>query len=439
MPKQPNPVRIPDDTRSIHKIGDFIMSYEPYQNAYIKALVNRVGRVLVTSSLWEDAWAVFDKGRLEYGETVEEIFANIAKPFSFDPAEAETKLYKRHIPDVRAAFHSMNWQKVYPVTVSNDQLRQAFISYGEMTSLIAYIVDTLYTAMSLDVFLTKKYMLCREALNGGIYTVVTAPISGTNANPEDAVEKYREYTNNLTFLKTTYNRAHVRNHTPIDKQVIIVPNKAEAVIGVKVLAAAFNLSEVDYISRRIAVDSFEFDADDEERLALLFENDDTYVPFTGPEKLALQKINAVKLDTDWFMCFINFEQFTENYNGLGLYWQYFYHVWRTFSASPFANAVLFTEQASEITSVTVSPTTANVAQGTFIQMNAVVAGTGLFDKTVTWSITSDTELASGTNIDGGTGVLRIAADEVADTGITVTATAVDGQTGTATITVVASA
>lgn len=439
MPNQPNPVRIPDDTRSIHKIGEFIMSYEPYQNAYLNALVNRVGRVLFTSRLWEDAWAVFDKGRLEYGETVEEIFANVAKPFSFDPAEAETKLYKRHIPDVRAAFHSMNWQKVYPVTVSNDQLRQSFISYGEMTALIAYIVETLYTGMSLDVFLTKKYMLCREALNGGIYTVVTAPISGTNANPEDAVEKYREYTNNLTFLKTAYNRAHVRNHTPIDKQVIIVPNKAEAVIGVKVLAAAFNLSEVDYISRRIAVDSFEFDADDEERLALLFENDDTYAPFTGPEKLALQKINAVKLDTDWFMCFTNFEQFTENYNGLGLYWQYFYHVWRTFSVSPFANAVLFTEQASEITSVTVSPTTANVAQGTFIQMNATVAGTGLFDKAVTWSIESTADLASGTNIDGGTGVLRIAADEVADTEITVTATAVDGQTGTATITVVASA
>lgn len=439
MPSTPNPVRIPDDTRSLHKIGEFIMSYEPYQNAYLNALVNRIGRVLVTSSIWNDAWAVFDKGRLEYGETVEEIFANVAKPFSFDPAEAETKLYKRHIPDVRAAFHSMNWQKVYPATVSNDQLRQAFVSYGEMTLLIAYIVDTLYTGMSLDVFLTKKYMLCREALNGGIYTVVTAPISGTNANPEDAVEKYREYTNNLTFLKTAYNRAHVRNHTPIDKQVIIVPNKAEAVIGVKVLAAAFNLSEVDYISRRIAVDSFEFDADDEERLALLFENDDTYSPFTEPEKIALQKINAVKLDTDWFMCFTNFEQFTENYNGLGLYWQYFYHVWRTFSVSPFANAVLFTEQASEITSVTVSPTTANVAQGTFIQMNATVAGTGLFDKEVTWSITSESDLASGTTIDGGTGVLRIAADEVADTEITVTATAVDGQTGTATITVVASA
>lgn len=432
-----NPVRIPDDTRSIHKIGEFIMSYQPYQNAYLNALVNRVGRVLVTSSAWNDPWAVFDKGRLEYGETVEEIFANVAKPFGYDPAESESKLYKRRIPDVRAAFHSMNWQKVYPVTVSNDQLRQAFISYGEMTSLIAYIVDTLYTGMSLDVFLTKKYMLCREALNGGIHTVVTAPISGTDANPEDAVEKYREYTNNLTFLKTTYNRAHVRNHTPIDKQVIIVPNKAESVIGVKVLAAAFNLSEVDYISRRIAVDSFEFDADDEERLALLFANDDTYVPFTPEEKAALRKINAVKLDTDWFMCFTNFEQFTENYNGLGLYWQYFYHGWRTFSVSPFANAVLFTEEASAIKTVKVSPTAANVAQGTFIQMSATVTGTGLFDKAVTWTISSTSDLASGTSIDGGTGLLRVAADEVAGTAVTVTATAVDGKTGTATVTVVA--
>lgn len=432
-----NPVRVPDDNRSLHNIGEYIMSYEPYMNAYITALVNRIARVIVTSRVWKDKWAVFEMGKLDYGETVEEIFVNIAKPHSYDPAKAETQVFKREIPDVRAAFHSMNYQKFYKVTISNDQLRQAFLSYYDMNELIARIVDSLYTGMNLDVFLTKKYMLAREAINGGIYTVVTKPISGDGADPDDAITKYRQYTNNLEFLKTLYNRAGVRNSTPISDQVIIVPNEAEATLGVKVLAAAFNLSEVDYISKRIPVDSFEFDADDEARLAELFANDDTYKPFTDEEKKALQLISAVKLAKDWFMCFDNFEQFTENYNGEGVYWQYFFHVWKTFSVSPFANAVLFTSQVSEITAVTVSPTSANVAQGTSIVMTAEVAGTGLFEKTVEWSVKGVEDLASGTRIDGTSGVLRVASDEKVGNVLTVTAMAKDGQTGTAQITVTA--
>lgn len=432
-----NPVRVPDDNRSLHNIGQYIMQYEAYQNAYLTALVNRIARVIVTSRVWKDKWAVFDMGKLDYGETIEEIFVNIAKPHSYDPAKAETQVFKREIPDVRAAFHSMNYQKFYKVTISNDQLRQAFLSYYDMNELIGRIVDSLYTAMNLDTFLTKKYMLASEAINGGIYTVVTEPISGDGADPDDAVTKYRQYTNNLEFLKTLYNRAGVRNSTPVADQVIIVPNEAEAILGVKVLAAAFNLSEVDYISKRIAVDSFEFDADDEARLAELFANDATYRPFTEEEKKALRKISAIKLAKDWFMCFDNFEQFTENYNGEGLYWQYFFHVWKTFSVSPFANAVLFTSQASEVTEVTVSPTAANVAQGTSIVMSADITGTGLFEKTVEWSVKGTPALASGTRIDGTSGVLHVASDETVGNVLAVTATAKDGHTGTAQVTVTA--
>lgn len=432
-----NQVRVPDDNRSLHNIGEYIMGYEPYMNAYITALVNRVARVIVTSRVWKDKWAVFEMGKLDYGETVEEIFVNIAKPHSYDPAAAETQVFKREIPDVRAAFHSMNYQKFYKVTVSNDQLRQAFLSYYDMNELIARIVDSLYTGMNLDVFLTKKYMLAREAVNGGIYTVVTKPISGEGADPDDAISLYREYTNNLEFLKTLYNRAGVRNSTPIDDQIIIVPNRAESILGVKVLAAAFNLSEVDYISRRIPVDSFEFDADDEARLAVLFAGDDTYKPFTPDEKRALQMISAVKLSRDWFMCFDNFEQFTENYNGEGVYWQYFFHKWKTFSVSPFANAVLFTSQVSKITGVVVTPPEAKVAQGTSIVMSAKVTGTGLFEKAVEWSVEGTGALASGTHIDGTSGVLHVASDEKAGSVLTVTAMAKDGSEGTATINVAA--
>ena len=223
----------------------------------------------------------------------------------------------------------------------------------------------------------------------------------------------------------------------MDNQVIIVSNAVEATIGVDVLANAFNLSQVDYLGRRIAIDSFEFDADDTERLALLFENDPTYEPLDGTDVTKLQALVAFKCDPTWFMDFDNFEAFRENYNGQGLYWQYFFHTWKTFSVSPYANAIVFTTQTNEITGVTVSPASSNVVVGSSIQMTAKVAGEGMFPQNVTWSMSGSAELASGTTIDAGTGLLHVAADETVGTVITVTAHAADGQTGTAQITVTA--
>ncbi len=426
-------IDFPDNTETLHNIGSFIMSYEGYQNAFLNALVNRIARVIVTSKMWENPWSVFKRGFLEYGETVEEIFANVARPYSFDPSKAETELYKREIPDVRAAFHSMNWQKYYPVTISNDQLRQSFLSYGELYDLVAKIIDTLYTGMQLDEYLTMKYMVAREALNGGIYPVVTAAITGNNADPENAVQLFREYTNNLTFLKTVYNRARVRNSTRVEDQIILVPNAVEAVIGVKVLANAFNLGEVQYLGQRVPIDSFTFDADDKARLAILFENDDSYVPFTSAQETLLASIVALKLDKDWWMVFDNYQQFTENYNGRGLYWQYFFHAWKTFSVSPYANAILFTTTASGVSAVAITPSgTVTLAPGENATFTANVTASGFGDKSVVWSVSGNT--STDTRINPNSGRLVVGKDETASS-LTVTATAVNGTAATKSVAV----
>ena len=96
---------------SIREIGSVIMDYPALQNEFVSALINRIGRVLVTSRMYENPWSMFKRGMLEFGESIEEIFVNIAKPFTFDPAVAETEVFKREIPDVKSAFHVMNYQK----------------------------------------------------------------------------------------------------------------------------------------------------------------------------------------------------------------------------------------------------------------------------------------------------------------------------------------
>lgn len=415
-----------NNTASIRRIGEIIMQYQPLQNDFLKALVNRIGRVLITSKMYSNPWADFKKGMLEFGETVEEVFVNLAKPHQFDPAVAENEVFKREIPDVRAAFHSMNYQKFYKTTISNDQLRQAFLSWDGITDLISKIIDAMYTGANYDEFITMKYLIARLALEGNIYPANIPVVNADNA--KSIVSTIKGVSNELEFLSTKYNMAGVATYTNKNEQYIILNAAFDAVIDVEVLASAFNIDKAQFMGRRVLVDSF---ANlDNERLSQLFPD---FVPFTTEQVAQLNTISAVILDRDWFMIFDNFYNFTEQYNGEGLYWNYWYHVWKTFSASPFANGILFTTETPGITSVTVSPATATVAKGDSLQLSTTVASTGFASKGVTWSVTGAAD--AGTTI-SPSGLLYVNPNETA-TSITVTATSIydSAKTGTSTITV----
>lgn len=415
-------------TGSIRQIGNIMMNYEPLQNEFLSALYNRIGRVIITSKMYYNPWSPFKKGLMELGETVEEIFVNIAKAHTFNPEKAETNFMKREIPDVRAAFHTMNYQKFYKATISNDQLRQAFLSWQGITDLIAKIVDAMYTAHNYDEFQVMKYMLARNILNGYLYPVTVAQVDKENA--PDIVTEIKAISNELVYESPSYNLNGVYTFTEKNDQFIITNARFDAVMDVNVLASAFNMDKVEFMGHRVQIDGF--DRIDENRMNELFADDPNagYIPLTEEEKAALKAVPAVLIDRDYFMIFDNLYKFTEDYNGEGLYWQYWYHAWKTFSTSPFANAVIFVPGTPGVTSVTVSPATATVNKGAMLQLNAAVVTEGFAPKSVVWSINS--ELSTITQA----GLLSVSADETAAT-ITVTATSTfDGsKVGTATITV----
>ena len=402
------------DADAIRQIGAVIMDYPNLQNEFLSALVNRIGRVLITSKMYSNPWAMFKKGLLEFGETIEEIFVNIAKPFQFDQAVAESEVFKREIPDVRAAFHIMNYQKFYKATISNDQLRQAFLSWEGITDLIAKIVDAMYTGANYDEFLTMKYLLARHILDGHMYPVQIPTVS--TENMKTIVSDIKGISNAMEFLSTEYNLTGVATHTPKADQYMLINSKFDAVMDVEVLASAFNMEKAEFLGKRVLVDSF--GKLDIARLAVLFKDDPTYIEPTSDELTALDKIPAVIVDKDWFMIFDNYQNFTEQYNGQGLYWNYWYHVWKTFSVSPFANNALFVPGTPSVTSVTVTPGKATVTKGQSIQLNVTVETANFAPQSVTWSSDSDnaTVDASGkvTLTSAATGTINITAKSTYD-------------------------
>ena len=419
------------DADSIREIGATIMDYPALQNEFLNALVNRIGRVILTSKSYQNPWAMFKKGFLEFGETIEEVFTNLAKPFQFDPAVAENEIFKREIPDVRSAFHVLNYQKFYKATVSQEQLRMAFMSWDGVTSLISSIVESMYTAANYDEFITMKYLLCKRILSGQMYWDSVS--GGSDAIAKNIIKDVRMHSANLTFLSSKYNPAGVYNSTEKNSQYIIIPSMWMAQLDVEVLAAAFNMDKVEFMGHVVPVDSlYEFDT---ARLNELFKDDPTYTEIGENDLMSLSSVAAVLVDKDFFMIFDNLQNFTENYNGQGLYWNYFYHVWKTFSTSPYANAILFTAGGKtdwSMVTISATPSAATVIPGQSVQLEAKITGASPFEsKAIDWE--SNSEYATVNK----SGVVTVLATATKDTVITITAKAHahPATTGTATITV----
>lgn len=413
---------------SLRQIGSIIMQYQPIQNAFLTTLVNRIGKVVLQSKLYDNPWAMFKRGLLEYGETIEEIFVNIAKPHQYDPLTAETEVFKREIPDVLAAFHTMNYQKFYKSTVSNDQLRQAFLSWTGISDLITKIIEALYTGANYDEFITMKYLIGRVALAGNIAPITVPAVSADNAR--SIVTSVKSLSNKWEFMSSSYNIAGVKTYSNKSDQFLIMTSDFNATVDVEVLSLAFNMDKSEFMGHSVLVDSFAPTAEETERLDILFAENSGYIPFTDDEITKLESIPAIMVDRNWFMIFDNFYNMTDIYNGEGLYFNYFYHVWKTFSISPYANGAMLTTLTNGVTSVAVTPATATVAKGSTIQLSAEITGTGFVNKNVKWSINSELSSISST------GMLSVSSAETATT-ITVTATSIEDSTisGTATITV----
>lgn len=395
--------RIPEATRdNIREIGNAMLTYESTQNEFLNALVNRIARVIITSKSYQNPLRMFKKGVLEFGETIEEIFVNIARAHQFDPAVAEKEVFKREIPDVNAVFHKMNYQNFYKTTISNEQLRQAFLSYQGISDLIARIVDSLYTGSEFDEFLVMKQLIVDAANDGKMYAVTIPEVTPDNA--KTIVAKIKGVSNSMEFMSTTYNSMGVLNYTKKENQIFLIDAAFDAMIDVEVLASAFNMSKAEFMGQRVLIDNFG--------------------ELTG--------VYAAIVDKDWFMVFDNWIGFTENYNGQGLYWNYFYHCWKTFSTSPFSNAVLFTTETTAVTGVTVTPPTTELVKGSSMQFTASVVTTGYVPKGVTWSVTGTTDTVSSITPDG---ILTVPSTEP-NTTLTVTATSVydSSKKGTSTVT-----
>ena len=357
----------------IPKVGEVLYGYPALANQFINSLVNRIALVKVKSAVFNNAYAELKKGYLEFGETVEEVFVGICKAREFSAEKAEARELKRSLPDVRTAFHAMNWRVQYPVTIQDEDLRMAFTSINGVQDLIAKIVDTVYTAAEYDEYLLSKYLMIKAFAHGKMY-----PVSFDASDATNAAIAFRGISNRLTFMSNKFNASAVTTTTPKKDQYIFMDSDFNASYDVKVLAAAFNMDKAEFSGKLKLID--DWTSFDNERFAEITENSDMIETVTEDELALMKDVKAVLVDKEWFQVYDNQNKFTEKYVASGQYWNYFYNVWKTISSSPFSNAVVLVDDSASVGEITTFNTE---VQNLSSDDNNIVFSLSLDDSTAT--------------------------------------------------------
>lgn len=386
----------PEPTMNNSKdFGKGLLQFSATRNSFLETLVNRIGKVLIDTRIYNNPLNGFKKGRLDAGYTIESIYTDLVRAKAFDPQTAETDVFARVKPDVKAYYYDLDRRDMYKQTITQQELSTAFTSWQGVANLANSIINAMVNSNNVDEFEYMKDLMDKAITDGRLKVVkVKKP-----ANEEDATEfltQVRTYSNLFQYARRDYNPAGVKTWTPRSDQRIMLTALADANVSTKSLAGAFHLGERELQAQEVMIDE-------------LHEN---------------PNIAGVLFDQNFYMVYDKTNNMESIYNPEGMYWNYFYHVWQLYGASMFTNAVVFMYDDGDITvpdvtGVQIIPVSAIMKIGDVKQFVANVNTTSdSVDKTVTWTLTGQ---SSETTTVGTDGKVTIGADETATT-ITLTAT-----------------
>lgn len=309
--------RVPEPTQgNIAEVQKAIFSYKPSYNEFVDALINRVGKTYILSKRWENPLALFKRANLEYGETIQEVAVQLIKAKGYE-LDAQT-LLEINRPESKCAYHSVNRQDKYPITINDVELRKAFVDEYGLNNYVAAVLSAQINSDNYDEYQIMKQLISEyENNHNGFFKVNVSAVSDA-ATAKALLKGIRTYLGKLKFLSALYNKAGYNGaFSNPDEMILITTPEVKASMDVDALAQLFHLEKAEVQTRIIEIDEF---------------------PIAGAQ--------ALLVDADWFLCGDYVYENNSFYNPETLSTQYFLHHWGVYSCSPFMNAVLFTTAAA---------------------------------------------------------------------------------------------
>lgn len=332
-----------------------------YLNDCVWNMVNRIGlTVMAQNAPFENPLSIFKKENLYWGSTVQEIAVKWIKAHGYkDDAE---DLLKMHRPEAAAWFYEMNRKDQYPISWTDDELRQAFVDDFGLNRFVAQIMETPRNSDNYDEMNIMLALIRRYEQTLGFYKVHLDAAPTDEASAKTLLKSLRAVAGRMRFPSTQYNALNVTDiptYANPQQMVLLIEPEYLASLDVDGLSAVFQLDKADVPYRIIQVPN-----------------------------LGIPGAVALLVSTDWYQVRDTLYGTTQFYNPQTLTNTLYLNHWGIYGVSPFTPCALFTTDAGTsinvvtqtVTDLTMTPTTTNVAPGDVVQLvpklTATVTPTG---------------------------------------------------------------
>ena len=289
----------------VRAIPDHLDRFPSIKNEFINTLTNKIVRTDFFSRVYENPLKMLKKGSLPYGNTIEELFVNAAKAKGFFDGTPDfnqggtsstaginaDELVKKKEVSLRALYITRNFAHFVETSVSDTQLKAAFMSQNGLSELVNQIVGSLLNGAEQKEFKMMKDTLFAAAAgkqvktdNKGLVTEGTwddipdklaneqtatwdaAPgvrsvmkyepvkIEHVNGLGMDIARTIKELAGQMKFVSNEYNMAGVDTWCNPEDLVFITSPKYKSYIDIDALAMAFNVDKSEVPVRIVLVD-----------------------------------------------------------------------------------------------------------------------------------------------------------------------------------------
>lgn len=347
---------------NIRDVGEAVLEApEVIRNEFINALVNKIGLTLINTHEFGNPLLGLRKGHMEYGQTIEDIFVEMADPHEYitgtrdgDDIPDQFAINKA-ITDTAFYYHILGRQ--YFKTIHEQDLKRAFRSENGLNEFISAIMMAIKNGENYDDYRMTIGTMARhieessknERWNGEInlITLYNELYSETITVDEALRDKqfltfmsnqFKKWSNRLANPRSDLNNAGVINWIPKQNQRIMMLGDIQADIDTNLMAWAYNnqrleIGAIDEIDAWYSIGA------------------DGTTPVVKPDDISIKgelgldgdsPVVGVIYNADMIKIYSKTRRMSSAENARGLYYNVFSTFEDIFAASPFHNFVVFT-------------------------------------------------------------------------------------------------
>lgn len=257
------------DNTYLCMIGQQILQSSSMQNSFFAMLVNKIGKMYLSSNRYENQLKTFKKGTMPMGVAIEDIYINFQEGDDYDTES--TLMTDEFKDDIISVYYVADSYKKFYAKTSYDAFVQAFVSWDNMDKFINGILSRLYDSQQLYEWKRTKQLL------GNDFNETTGAMKRYEFNfypntfAQDLTKLLRATALNMVCPSATYNNFQeyaiangydnvttqpVTTFSSFNSLNLIVRNDCLADVDVDVLSMAFNINKVEFLGKVHGVDNF---------------------------------------------------------------------------------------------------------------------------------------------------------------------------------------